>query len=52
MIRTLLGATLLAALTACTQVAVTDYADARPQLNIEQFFNGMLSAHGVVVDLR
>ncbi len=50
MLRTLLGATLLAALAACTQVQVTDYADASPQLDIEQFFNGALSAHGVVKD--
>ncbi|CAA0121662.1 Uncharacterised protein [Halioglobus japonicus] len=50
MIRTLLAAVLLTILTACTQVDVTDYADARPLLDIEQFFDGELTAHGVVKD--
>jgi hypothetical protein len=50
MLRTLLAATLLATLAACSQVKVTDYADSRPVLDIEQFFNGNLTAHGVVKD--
>jgi hypothetical protein len=51
MIRTLLITTaLVAVLTACSQVEVTDYSDARPLLDIEQFFNGDLTAHGVVKD--
>tara|TARA_R110002124_G_scaffold48299_2_gene142806 strand:- start:113 stop:649 length:537 start_codon:yes stop_codon:yes gene_type:complete len=48
MLRTLLIATLAALLTACSGVKVTDYRDARPALDIEQFFNGELTAHGVV----
>ena len=34
----------------CASVQVTDYKDARPLLDIEQFFDGQLSAHGVVKD--
>ncbi|MCB1690407.1 MAG: DUF3833 domain-containing protein [Halioglobus sp.] len=50
MIRILITATLIAALAACSQVKVTDYADSRPLLDIEQFFKGNLTAHGVVKD--
>ena len=35
---------------ACSQVTVTDYSDAKPLLDIEQFFTGNLQAHGVVKD--
>jgi hypothetical protein len=35
---------------ACASVSVEDYADNRPQLVAEQFFNGQLMAHGVVKD--
>tara|TARA_R110002049_G_scaffold85550_18_gene217512 strand:- start:498 stop:1034 length:537 start_codon:yes stop_codon:yes gene_type:complete len=50
MTRTLLTTTLLIFLAACTPVKVTDYADSRPLLNLEQFFDGELTAHGVVKD--
>lgn len=32
----------------CTSVTVDDYAGNKPQLIPEQFFNGMLTAHGVI----
>lgn len=35
-------------LAACTGVQVTDYKDLEPSLTPETFFNGTLSAHGVV----
>ena len=35
-------------LTACSQVKVTDYRQYSPTLELERFFNGRLSAHGVV----
>lgn len=38
----------IAMLTACSQVKVTDYQNNRPTLVAEQFFDGPLSAHGVV----
>ncbi|TDG13398.1 DUF3833 domain-containing protein [Seongchinamella unica] len=50
MIRTLLFTAGLLALSACTQVQVTDYAGMEPELRVEQFFNGPLTAHGVVKD--
>lgn len=50
MSRTLIAALLFFGLTACTQVKVTDYRDATPLLDVEQFFNGDLTAHGVVKD--
>ena len=50
MLRTLMIATLATLLTACSGVKVTDYRDLRPALDIEQFFNGELTAHGVVKD--
>jgi uncharacterized protein DUF3833 len=48
--RILLATTLLLLLGACTPVKVTDYADSRPLLHLEQFFDGELTAHGVVKD--
>lgn len=39
---------LLAAVSACSSVGVEDYASNSPRLVAEQFFNGQLSAHGVV----
>lgn len=50
MIHRFIAALLLVGLTACSQVTVTDYRDARPLLDIEQFFTGDLTAHGVVKD--
>ena len=50
MIRLLLTAILLTTLAACSQVQVTDYQDMKPVMNVEEFFNGALTAHGVVKD--
>ncbi|MCR9106976.1 MAG: DUF3833 domain-containing protein [Gammaproteobacteria bacterium] len=50
MLRALLTATLLFTLAACANVKVTDYANMAPALNVEAFFNGKLTAHGVVLD--
>ncbi len=47
---TLLMAVMLVTLMACSQVHVTDYNDMQPELDIEAFFNGELTAHGVVKD--
>ena len=33
---------------ACSQVQVSDYQDMTPAFNVEQFFDGPLTAHGVV----
>jgi len=49
-IRALLIAACGVLLGACSTVSVEDYADNRPQLVAEQFFNGQLVAHGVVKD--
>lgn len=35
-------------LTACTGVSVEDYAENSPNLVLEEFFSGRLSAHGIV----
>ncbi len=35
-------------LTACAPVSVTDYSDRQPTLVLEDFFQGSLTAHGVV----
>ena len=40
----------LAALAACSTVQVQDYADNQPALDPETFFEGQLSAHGVIKD--
>lgn len=48
MLRTLLVTASLLLMSACSQVQVTDYADMKPELNVEAFFNGPMSAHGVV----
>jgi hypothetical protein len=37
-------------LSACASVSVEDYANNQPRLVAEQFFNGQLTAHGVVKD--
>jgi Protein of unknown function (DUF3833) len=34
----------------CSTVRVTDYADKRPLFDVEEFFRGNLTAHGVVKD--
>ena len=38
----------LALLSGCSSVQVTDYADYKPALNPETFFDGQLVAHGVI----
>jgi hypothetical protein len=47
---TLVALLLLASLTACSNVQVTDYKHIEPKLVLEEFFTGNLSAHGVVKD--
>ena len=36
------------ALAACSSISVDDYADNKPRLVAEEFFNGKLAAHGIV----
>ncbi len=50
MVRTIVWVVLVGALMACSNVRVTDYADKKPLFDVEQFFNGDLTAHGVVKD--
>ncbi|MEZ5504332.1 MAG: DUF3833 family protein [Halioglobus sp.] len=50
MLRSIVWTLILGALTACSSVQVTDYRDLRPLFEMEQFFNGNLTAHGVVKD--
>jgi hypothetical protein len=38
------------ALSACTSVSVEDYADNKPRIVVEEFFNGKLLAQGIVKD--
>ncbi len=40
----------LLALGGCSNVQVTDYQDATPTLDVETFFDGKLTAHGVLLD--
>lgn len=35
-------------LSGCSNIKISDYADRKPEMVPEQFFNGRLSAHGVV----
>lgn len=37
-------------LSACSSPDINDYADTSPELKLETFFNGKLTAHGVVLD--
>ena len=50
MVRTIVLTLLVGALMACSNVRVTDYADKKPLFEVEQFFSGDLTAHGVVKD--
>lgn len=50
MIRSLQTLILLAALSACSTVKVGDYSNMLPAFSAEEFFDGRLSAHGVVKD--
>ena len=38
------------ALAACSSVSIDDYADNKPVLKLEEFFDGRLSAHGILKD--
>lgn len=38
----------LGMLTACSDVPVSEYAENKPVLAVEDFFNGSLSAHGII----
>jgi hypothetical protein len=40
----------LGALTSCSSVPIETYADNKPRLVAEEFFDGKLSAHGIVKD--
>jgi Protein of unknown function (DUF3833) len=46
----LIMAGMLGNLAACSRVHVTDYSDVQPVMDVETFFNGKLTAHGVVKD--
>ena len=50
MVRAIVLAVLVGSLMACSGVRVTDYAGKEPLFDVEQFFNGNLTAHGVVKD--
>jgi hypothetical protein len=50
MLRAIVLVLMLVALSACSNVRVSDYADKEPLFDVEQFFNGDLTAHGVVKD--
>jgi hypothetical protein len=50
MLRAIVLVVIVGALMACSNVKVTDYTDNKPLLDVEQFFNGNLTAHGVVKD--
>ena len=41
---------LVACIVGCASVSVTDYQDLKPTLDLETFFRGKLTAHGVVKD--
>lgn len=46
----LLLLTLFTYLVACSSPDINDYANTAPSLKLEEFFNGKLTAHGVVLD--
>ena len=46
----LLLLTLFTFLVACSSPDINDYANTAPSLKLEEFFNGKLTAHGVVLD--
>jgi len=41
---------LILMLSSCSTTAIDDYANNQPRLNPQEFFNGSLSAHGVLKD--
>lgn len=50
MTRAILLTFVIGMLLGCSPIQVTDYKDARPLFDAEQFFSGQLSAHGIVKD--
>jgi hypothetical protein len=50
MMRAILLTFIVGMLLGCSPIQVTDYKDAKPPLDVEQFFTGQLSAHGIVKD--
>lgn len=50
MVRAILVVVVVGTLLACSPIRVTDYRDAKPLFEVEQFFTGQLSAHGIVKD--
>lgn len=50
MYRLLLAAAALALTAGCSSVAVEDYSDMQPRFTPTEFFNGRLTAHGVVMN--
>lgn len=50
MMRALLLTFVIGMLLGCSPIQVTQYKDARPLFDAEQFFTGQLSAHGIVKD--
>ncbi|QFU74361.1 DUF3833 domain-containing protein [Halioglobus maricola] len=50
LLRSLQAFLLLTFLSACSGVQVSDYSDMQPVFSAEQFFDGKLTAHGVVKD--
>lgn len=50
MYRLLLAALLLALTAGCSSVTVEDYSDVQPRFIPSQFFDGRLTAHGVVMN--
>ena len=48
--RTLFAIVLLGTINACSSVSIDDYADNRPLLVPEEFFDGQLFAHGMLKD--
>lgn len=50
MMRAILLTFVIGMLLGCSPIQVTDYQDARPLFDAEQFFTGKLTAHGIVKD--
>jgi uncharacterized protein DUF3833 len=48
MLRTTTSALIVMLLSACSSLSVEDYAELSPKLELEEFFDGKLRAHGVV----
>ncbi|MGO3713317.1 DUF3833 domain-containing protein [Alcaligenes aquatilis] len=48
--RAILGLTLTGLLAGCVGPTVQDYAQERPELDLRQYFNGPLTAHGLFTD--